>query len=48
MEEMLSNSVGLLMFLTDCVLLGLLLDGKKGKKHTYCIGVWVCVCVYFK
>lgn len=45
---MLSDSVGLLMFLTDCFSLGLLLGGKKGKKHTYCIDVCGCLSVYFK
>lgn len=34
------------MFLTDCFFLGLLLGGEKGKKHTYDIDVWVCVCVF--
>lgn len=47
-RKMLSNSVGLLMFLTDCFFLGLLLGGEKGKKLTYCIDVCgrVCVCVF--
>lgn len=41
---MLSDSVGLLMFFSDCFLLGWLLGGEKWEEtHTYCIAVHACV-----
>lgn len=45
-RKMLSDSVGLLMFFSDYFLLGWLLGGENGKKHTYCIDVRACVCVF--